>query len=148
MKLTIQLAGQSRATIEIDKNDCSYADALEVFERTTGQIIKNYDFFAEGQKLRDLEAPIRDGEELVGVRSKNESAAKISIQLAGESKFTFETDDDDCDYAEALETFERLTSKSLKNYDVFSAGRKVRDLNSTVEDGEELVAIRSKNESA
>lgn len=48
----------------------------------------------------------------------------------------------------AIEAFERVTQKSLSNMDLFVNGSKIQDLNTELEDGSEVTAIKSKHESA
>ena len=140
MKITFKTLGFEASVKCNDGANCS--QAIEAFERLTGKSLSNMDLFANGSKITDLnaEAP----EEITAVKSKHESAARIKFKTLG---FEAEVEcDDDASCSEAIEAFERLTSKSLANMDLFADGKKVTDLSSPAP--EEITAVKSKHESA
>lgn len=142
VKITLKVLG-NEFKIECEDGDCG--EALETFERVTGKAIKGMDLFKNGQKL-SLDTPLEDGDEIVAVKSKHESAGgvKIKLKVLG-AEFEIECEDGTC--SEALETFERVSDKAIKNMDLFRNGQKLTG-NETLEDGDEIVAVKSKHESA
>ena len=143
MKITFKTLGFEASVKCNDGANCS--QAIEAFERLTGKSLSNMDLFANGKKITDLESEaLEDGAEITAVKSKHESAARIKFKTLG---FEAEVEcDDDASCSEAIEAFERLTSKSLANMDLFADGKKVTDLSGPAP--EEITAVKSKHESA
>ena len=142
VKITLKVLGSK---FEIECEDGTCGDALETFERVTSKAIKEMDLFRNGQKL-SYDAPLEDGDEIVAVKSKHESAGgvKIKLKVLG-AEFEIECEDGTC--GDALETFERVTNKAIKEMDLFRNGAKLTG-NEPLEDGDEIVAVKSKHESA
>ena len=147
MKITFKTLG-AEATVECnDGANCS--QAIETFERLMNKSLNNMDFFVNNSKVQNPEdISLEDGDVITAVKSKHESAAKITFKTLG-FEATVECDGDDVECTEAMETFERLTSKSLSNMDLFVNNSKVQDLDSqTLSDGDVVTAVKSKHESA
>lgn len=145
MKISVKTLG-AKFELEVE-NGTNYEKALEVFERVTNKSLAGMDLYANGEKVKDLSEEVQDGTEVVAIKSKHESAAiKVTVKTLG-TKVTVECDDDaSCD--EALEVFERVTNKVLGDMDIYKNGEKVTDRTAPVADNDELVAIKSKHESA
>ena len=143
MKITFKTLGFEASVKCNDGANCS--QAIEAFERLTGKSLSNMDLFAKGKKITDLETEaLEDGAEITAVKSKHESAAKITFKTLGFEASVECEDGVSCN--EAIEAFERLTNKSLGNMDLFANGSKITDLNT--EAPEEITAVKSKHESA
>lgn len=145
MKISVAVLG-SKVSVEVE-NGASASQALEVFERISGKVLKGMDVFKNGQKVEDLDAlELQDNDELVAVKSKHESASvKISVKVLG-NQFDIECDEE-VGCSDALEVFERLTGKAMNGMDLYKNGAKLKE-NDVIGDGDEVVAIKSKHESA
>lgn len=146
MKISVAVLG-SKVSVEVE-NGANGTQALEVFERISGKVLKGMDFYKDGQKVEDLSTlELRDGDEVVAVKSKHESAAgvKITVKVLG-NQFDVECDNE-LGCSEALEVFERITGKAMAGMDLYKNGTKLKE-NDVIADGDEVVAIKSKHESA
>ena len=146
MKISVAVLG-SKVSVEVE-NGANASEALAVFERISGKVLNGMDVYKNGQKIEDLNtAVLQDGDEVVAVKAKHESASgvTITVKVLG-SEFKVECEDG-TGCSDALETFERVTGKALKGMDLYVNGNKSKG-NETLQDGDEVVAIKSKHESA
>ena len=146
MKISVAVLGN---VVEVEvANGSNVVDALATFERVSGKLIQGMDFYKDGTKIADLGGVnLQDGDKLVAIKSKHESASgiKISVKVLG-NKFEVECDGQ-TDCADALATFERVTGKAMQGMDLYRNGSKLAP-SDTLADGDEVVAIKSKHESA
>lgn len=144
MKISVAVLG-SKVEVEV-ANGASASEALATFERISNKVLGGMDVYKDGKKIEDLgNEVLQDGDEIVAVKSKHESAAKITVKVLG-NEFSVECNDNE-NCSEALETFERVTKKAFKGMDLYVNGVKATD-NTVLNDGDEVVAIKSKHESA
>ena len=143
MKILVAVLGAS-LSVEVSEG-ANAQDALNAFERLTGKVLGSMDVYNSGTKVTDLSQPLKDGAELTAVKSKHESAATITLKVLG-AEFSV-TCDDNTGCSEAYEVFERVTKKAIKGMDLYKNGSKMVETD-TLQDGDEVVAIKSKHESA
>lgn len=142
---TIRFEGAGTSVTVTCEKGITCSEAIETFERVVGKIIKNnHDFYGPSGKIQDLseEAP----EELTFVKTKHESAAQ-TIRFEGAGTVLTVTCDDGVSCEEAIETFERIAGKVIKNnHDFYGENGKIQDLSE--EAPEEITFVKTKHESA
>lgn len=73
--VTLRLKGAGlNLTVECSEGS-TCQEAIDVFERASGKILKGMDLYANGRKIQDLSEELPEGvEEFVAVQSKHASA--------------------------------------------------------------------------
>lgn len=150
MKVQVTTLG-AKLSIETSNGE-SYGKALKSFAKLAGKIIdlEAMDVYADGRKVTNLDEEISDGtREITAIKSKHESAAfKVKVQALGAS-LEVECDGESGTCSEVVEVFQTLSQKLMDGMDYYKNGEKVVDpLTERMQNGDNLVAIKSKHESA
>ena len=93
MKISVAVLGNK---VEVEVADgASASEALATFERISNKVLGGMDVYKDGKKLEDLgNEVLQDGDEIVAVKSKHESAAKITVKVLG-NEFSVECNDNE-----------------------------------------------------
>lgn len=147
MKIKFKALG-AKFEIEVAKGS-NYTQALNALGEVTCKPFENVDLFVDGSKVKDWNEEVEKGTTITVLKTKHSSAAiKVVVKTLG-TKLSVECDDD-VNCKTALEVFEKVSGKVLGNeMDIFVNGDKVADTSAkTLQNNDEVVAVKSKHESA